>query len=168
METDFRDAFIFSSENIKANHQGQLTEQQKTKMRDMRLYSSIGSLLGVVILAVFMMYFLIDLGKGLDSITLISIEGLLAAILILVCAYGIARWYVFTDDINIGHVAYVSGNTVVRSYRGGKSVLRHYKIITDGMSWEISSEVAKRLETNQEYKLYYAQKTKFLLSIEAI
>ena len=168
MEAEFRDAFIFNPENIKANHEGKLTEQQKNKMRDMRLYTSIGSLLAVIMVAGSMLFFLLDVGKGLDSITLILLEGLLAMILILACIYGIARWQVLTGDINIGHVAYVSGKIVVKSYRVGKSIQRHYKIMIKAMSWEISSGAAKKLDATQKHRLYYAQKSKFILSIEAI
>ena len=168
MATDLRDAFILIPENIKANRQGQLTEQQRTKMRDMRLYSSIGSLLAIVVLVGLMLLFLVDLGKELDSITLVSLEGLLAMILIFISIYGITRWRIFANDLQKGQIAYISGKAVVKSYTVGKSIQRHYKITIENLSFDISSEAAKKLDTSRDYKLYYARQSKFILSIETI
>ena len=168
MFTKSRNSFVLNPDNIQANRQGRLTEQQQNKMRDIRLDGAVGSVFAIFLLAGSMLFLLVNMGQGLDAISLISLEGVLAMISILVGVYGIARWRRFTDDLEPGHIAYITGRIAVNSYREGKSLRCYYYVVIKGIRFDITAEIAKKLDTTREHKLYFAQNSKLPLSIETI
>src|SRR5258707_8100574 len=163
-------ALEFSSEDLKANRDGYMTKEQRKKLRNKgrRTAAMVGFYPGFALLLFIDQTILSRLNYSSELIHALAnfSEFFIAAIVWIILARAIIYQH-FKTDLYKGKAEYIGGRVHLFSENRGRRKF-NYRLIISNQIFAISEKISAAFDDGEFYGVYYAPKTKTILSAEKL
>jgi hypothetical protein len=171
----FEGGFKFSENDLLANRQGKLTQQQKAALKEKAKSSLILSAVVCLVAGLIILWIVGTYYRTVGAYDLVMriLTGIfffgLVVLLLSLLLFTLPGYRNWKEDIDTGRVDRICGRVSLDvEYRSGRYGYTLFKLAIGSQTFQLSKDAFLAFENGQNYCLYYAPKTKAILSVEKV